>query len=178
MLQECSMFKVAGIFFTEPTKQHYLMEISQKAGLAHTSVKKYLIDLKNKGVIKETLEKKGKRKFPVYTANLESKAYQKYKRVFNITKLAESELIDYLKDNLMPKTIVLFGSYSRGEDVEESDIDIFLECKKNNLDLSKLEKQFGRKIQLHFKEKFKNYPTELKNNIANGIVLSGYLEAF
>lgn len=178
MLQECSIFKVAGIFFTEPTKQHYLMEISQKAGLAHTSVKKYLIDLKNKGVIKETLEKKGKRKFPVYTADLESTAYRKYKRMFNIAKLIESGLIDYLKDNLMPKTTVLFGSYSRGEDVEESDIDIFLECKKNNLDLSKLEKQLGRKIQLHFKEKFKNYPTELKNNIANGIVLSGYLEAF
>ena len=40
MLQKCSILKTAGIFFNEPTKEHYLMEISRKARLAHTSVKK------------------------------------------------------------------------------------------------------------------------------------------
>ncbi|VVB81038.1 Nucleotidyltransferase domain protein [uncultured archaeon] len=178
MLQECSMFSVADVFFTEPTKQHYLMEISQKAGLAHTSVKKHLERMKETGLIKEASEKKGKRKFPIYTANLENPKYKEYKRALNLLKLEESGLLRYLKDKLMPKSIVLFGSYSRGEDIEDSDIDIFAECKKNELDLSKFEKQVKRKIELHFKEKFKEYPAELKNNIINGIVLSGYLEAF
>lgn len=169
---------VADVFFTEPTKRHYLIEISRKARLAHTSVKKYLVDMKDLGMIKEASEKKGKRKFPVYTADLESVAYRKYKRVINILKLAESGLVEHLKNKLMPQSIVLFGSYAQGEDIEESDIDIFLECKKKELDLSKFEKQFNRKIELHFKEKFKEYPPELKNNIINGIVLGGYLEAF
>ena len=78
----------------------------------------------------------------------------------------------------MPKTIVLFGSYRRGEDVEESDIDIFLECKKENVNVERFEKKLGRKIQLHFQENFNAYPKELKNNIINGIVLSGFLEGY
>ena len=176
MLQECSVVRVANVFFNEPTKPHYLMEIAQKAGIAHTSVKKYLNQMKETGIIKETAEKKGKRKFPIYTANTENKEYKKFKRAINLIKI--ENVTNFLKSKLMPKTIVLFGSYARGEDVEESDIDIFIECKKTELDLSKFEKQLSRKIELHFKEKFNDYPAELKNNIISGIVLSGYLEAF
>jgi predicted nucleotidyltransferase len=177
MLQECSILAVADVFFTEPTKQHYLMEIAKKSGLAHTSVKKHLERMKKTGIIKETSEKKGKRSFPIYTANPENMEYKRYKRAFNLLKLEESGLTAYLKDKLMPKSIVLFGSYARGEDIEESDVDIFIEHEKEELDLTKFEKQINRKIQLHFKEKFKEYPAELKNNIINGIILSGYLEA-
>ena len=78
----------------------------------------------------------------------------------------------------MPNDMILFGSYARGEDLENSDIDIFLECKKEEINLSNFENHLNRKIQLHFKDNFKNYPKELKNNIVNGIVLDGYLEAF
>jgi predicted nucleotidyltransferase len=178
MLQECSIFAVAGVFFSEPTKTHYLMEIAKKAGIAHTSVRKYLGQMKKEGIIKETSEKKGKRLFPIYTANTENTEYKKNKRISNLLRLEKSGLIDYLKSKLMPKSIVLFGSYTRGEDIEESDIDLFIECKKKELDLSKFEKYLNRKIELHFKEKINKYPPELKNNIINGIVLHGYLEAF
>jgi len=78
----------------------------------------------------------------------------------------------------MPKVIILFGSYQRGEDIEESDIDIFVEGKKEELNLDKFKKQLKRNIQLHFQEDFKKYPKELKNNIVNGIMLDGYLEAY
>ena len=60
MLQRCSISRVAGIFFSEPTKDHYLIEISKKAKLAHTSVKKHLKELKHLSIIKETIEKKAK----------------------------------------------------------------------------------------------------------------------
>lgn len=178
MLQECSIFKVLNVFWDEPTKPHYLIEISKKSKLAHTSVKNYILTLRKLDIIKENIEKKGKRKYPIYLANLENEIYKFYKKITNLDKINNSGLIYYLKDNLMPKNIVLFGSYSKGEDIESSDIDIFVECKKEEIDLSKFEKQINRKIQLHFKENFNDYPKELKNNIINGIVLSGYLEAF
>lgn len=66
----------------------------------------------------------------------------------------------------------------KGEDVEDSDLDLFVETEKANIDVSKFEKTLKRKIQLHFKENFKKYPPELKNSIINGAVLEGYLEAF
>lgn len=178
MLHKCSIFGVAGVFFREPTKEHYLIEISKKANLSHTSTKNNLLALVKLSIIKESREKKGSRTFPIFRANLENKSYKEYKQIYNLLELHNSNLIDFLKYMLMPKCIILFGSYQRGEDVEDSDIDLFVECKEEKLDLSKFTKKLGRDVQLHFKENFKMYPPELKNNIINGTVLEGYLEAF
>lgn len=178
MLQECSAWRVAGIFFAEPTKAHYLLEISKKAGLAHTSVKQHLLVLKKEGIIKESVEERGVRKFPLYKADFDSREYKCYKRIYNVEQIKKSGLLNFLKDRLMPRTVILFGSYSKGEDVEDSDVDVFVECSKEELDLSRFEKVLNRRIQLHFKREFKEYPKELKNNIVNGMVLDGYLEAF
>ncbi len=168
--------RVAAVFFREPTKQHYLKEISAKAGLAHTSAKKHLSELKKMPIITETAEKRGKRNFPVYRADLESKPYKNAKKLFNLSEI--TRITSFLKDSLAPKSIILFGSYSRGEDIEDSDVDIFLECKKADVDMKNFEKALKRRIQLHFNPSFKDYPRELRNNIINGILLSGYLEAF
>jgi len=176
MLQKCSILKVARVFFHEPTKQHYLIEISRNTKLAHTSVKKYISILKEKKIITETKEKKGSRVFPLFKANLQNKEYKDYKKINNLLEIKESNLISYLIDNLMPNSIVLFGSYQKGEDIEDSDIDLFLECKEENIDISNF--QLHRKIQLHFRDSFKKYPKELQSNIINGIVLHGYLEIF
>jgi len=177
MLQKCSVLKIAEVFFNEPTKAHYLIEISKKSKIAHTSVKKHLLTLKKQSIITEYSEKKGKRDFPIYKANIEDKEYRFYKKIHNQIQLKRTGLVDFLKDKLMPSTIILFGSYARGEDVEDSDVDIFVTCKKEDIDLAEFEKILNRKIQLHFKQEFKDYPKELKNNIINGIVLEGYLEA-
>ena len=178
MLQKCSILKVAGVFFREPTRDHYLIEISKKANLSHTSTKTHLQNLKKLSIIKESIEKKGSRKFPIFKADINNKNYREYKKIYNLLELQKSNITDFLKDKLMPKSIILFGSYQRAEDIEDSDVDIFVECKEEELDLSKYIKKLDRNIQLHFKENFTRYPVELKNNIVNGIVLEGYLEAF
>ena len=178
MLQKSSMLRTAGIFFINPTKEHYLMDISRNIGLAHTSIKKNLKDLVKLGIIIEHSEKKGGRLFPVYKSNLDSKLFKRYKLIHNLSSILESGLIDFIEEKLMPKSIVLFGSYSRGEDIENSDVDLFVECKNEELNLKIFEKKLGRKIELHFNEKFTMYPKELKNNIINGVVLNGFLEGF
>lgn len=176
MLQECSITKTAKVLFDEPTKPHYLMEISRKCQIAHTSVKQHLRTLAKEGILKETTEKKGTRSFPTYTANLDSQAYKTNKKLVNLLTLEESGLIDHLNDKTFPKTIILFGSYSKGEDLEESDIDLFIESKKTNPDLKRHENILKRKIQLHFRENFRQLPEELKESVINGQVLRGYLE--
>lgn len=178
MIQKSSIQRVAELFFKEPSKKHYLKEISRKLGIAHTSVKNNLNKLKSENFIIEYIEIKGERKFPTYKANFNNIGYRTNKIKTNIALIIESELVKYLVDNIMPKSIILFGSYLRGEDIEESDIDIFIEGKKENIRLDKFENILGRKIQLHFKDNFKKYPKELKNNIANGFVLYGYLKVY
>ena len=177
MLQKSSISRTAEVFFLNPTKAHYLMDISRKIGVAHTSVKKSLTKLVNLGLIEEKKEKKGTRIFPVYKAKKEP-AFKKYKKLYNLSSVMESKLVEFIEEKLTPRCIVLFGSYSRGEDTEDSDIDIYVECKKEDLSLRKFEKNLGRKIELHFNESFASYPKELKNNIINGIVLSGFLEGY
>lgn len=178
MLQKCSIFRVAGIFFQEPTREHGLLEVCRKTSLAHTSVKNHLKTLKSMGIISEHLEKKGSRSYPIYKAEQATNDFRYHKRIHNLSELLESGLVKFLKDRLNPKSIVLFGSYQRGEDTEDSDIDIFLETEKTEINLLKFEKTLKRKIQLHFKENFKGYPIDLKNSIINGTTLEGYLEAF
>ena len=54
MLQKCSIWKIAKVFFDEPTREHYLIEISKKSRLAHTSVKQHLLTLKALSIINIT----------------------------------------------------------------------------------------------------------------------------
>ena len=178
MLQKSNMLKIAEVFFREPTKQHYLVQISRITKIAHTSVKKYLKQLEKESIILRSIEKRGSREFPIFRANLNEKTYKQYKILSNLYSLQASGLIEYLVDNIIPKCIVLFGSYRFGEDIEVSDIDLFIETKDMSIDLSKFEKKLNRKIQLHFNKNFENYQEELKNNIINGILLYGYLRVF
>ncbi|MFH1650119.1 MAG: nucleotidyltransferase domain-containing protein, partial [Candidatus Woesearchaeota archaeon] len=147
-------------------------------GVAHTSVKKNLTELARLGIIKESFERKGVRKFPVYMADMENKLYKRYKVIHNMLAILESGLVEFIADSIMPKSIVLFGSYKNGEDVEDSDIDLFVGCVQEKLDLKKFERKLHRAIELHFNRDFSAYPSELKNNIVNGVVLSGYLEVY
>src|SRR3989338_1143340 len=178
MLQKSSIEKTAELFFLHPSKPHYLMDISRKTNIAHTSIKNNLDLLVKPGLILKSTEKKGKRAFPIYSANTGSKPFKTQKMLYNLSSLLESNLIELLEEKLMPKSIVLFGSYQRGEDTESSDIDLFVECKEKELNLNDFEKKLKRRIQLHFKERFSAYPEELKNNIINGFVLSGFLEGY
>ena len=178
MLQKSSIDRTSEVFFVSPTGSHYLRDISRKAGKAHTSVKKSLLKLIKAGVIEEKVVRRGSRRFPVYAARRDAKVFRREKMIYNITSILESGLVEYLEEKLTPKTIVLFGSYRRGEDIEGSDIDLFVECKEESVNLAKFEDRLGRKIELHFNNDFATYSKELRNNMINGIVLSGFLEGY
>jgi len=178
MLQKDSMSLTLEVFFLEPSKEHYLMDISRKTNIAHPSIKKNLSVLLKSKIIKKEIQKKGSRKFPIFKALIDNKEFKTLKMIYNIKSIYKSGLSNFLKGELFPKCIILFGSYRRGEDFEDSDIDIFIECKEEKLDLTHFEKILKRKIQLHFKNNFSDYSKELKNNIINGIVFEGFLEGY
>ena len=178
MLQKSSIERTAEVFFANPTKNQYLMGISRTIGIAHTSVKKNLLRLVKLGMVEEKVDRRGGRKFPLYVAKREESVFRQQKKVYNLAAIGESGLIGHLEEKLTPKAIVLFGSYRRGEDVESSDIDLFIECEEAPVNLAQFQKKLDRRIELHFKEDFTTYAKELKNNIINGIVLSGFLEGY
>jgi len=99
------------------------------------------------------------------------------KRVENLKNLYTYGLSDYLEEELAGATIILFGSYSIGEDTNTSDIDIaVIERKNKMLDIEKFEKILNRKININFYNSWKDIHKHLKNNILNGITLHGSVE--
>jgi len=173
MIQKYSRYIVLELFFKYPNKTFHIREISRLNKLAPPSVKIHLNELIKEGLILKSKEGL----YGGYKANRNCK-FKLLKQQNTILILNNSECIKYIEDKIMPKAIVLYGSASIGEDIENSDIDLFIESKETNTDLKKFEKALNRKIHLFFKKSFKELNKELKNNIINGIVLSGFLEGY
>ena len=99
------------------------------------------------------------------------------KRVENLGFIYESGLSDFLYDEFPGDTIILFGSYSKGEDTIKSDIDIaIIGTKDKKINLEKYEKELQREIRINFYPSFKEIHKNLKENIFNGIVIAGGIE--
>ncbi len=174
MLQNYNRYKILQEFFNFPTYGFLIRELSRKTKISQPSVINHL-----KFLLKEDLIIKQKAKpYPLFKANRENKVF-KILKVFNITlRIKTSGLLDYIWNKTFPNVIVLFGSCAKGEDIESSDIDLFIQAKEKNLILDKYERSLNRKISPFFKENFLRFPKELKNNITNGIILKGYLKVF
>lgn len=179
MLQRYNRWKVLKIFFDDPNPKDagfQLREISRATNLAPTSVKKYLEDLKEEGLIIKSEHRI--HHYPVYWANRASENFRSLKKMDMIFNIQDSGLLAYLQDKCMPDVITLFGSASRGEDLKDSDMDLFLLCKEAKLNLEPYEQQLKRKISIFYCNNFGTLSKELKNNIINGDILSGYLKVF
>ncbi len=162
-------------FFINPTSKLRVREIERTLKLPLPSVIRYCKELEYEGIL--AIEKTGNVNF--YTAN-RNEAYLLEKKLFNIKILYESGLIEYLKQELSNPVVVLFGSYAKGEDTEESDIDLYIETPaKKQVHLEKFKKILKREIQIFPHRNIKEITNHhLANNIINGITVNSYLEVF
>lgn len=166
--------KIKEHFFINPTAKLRVREIEKLLKLPLPSVIRYCKELKEEDIL--TTIKTGNVVF--YTGNRGSENFLLEKKLFNIKSLYVSGLIEFLKIELSNPVILVFGSYSKGEDIENSDIDLYIETpSKKEINLDKFEKILERKIQ-SFRHKsigeIRN--KELADNIINGIVLNGFIE--
>jgi predicted nucleotidyltransferase len=179
MLQNDNRHRLLQVFYIDPVPQgigFQLRELSRTAGIAPPSVKRYLKEFEKEGLI---FEKKHRiYGYPVYYANRDSEDFKLQKTIDTIMRIQESGLLAYLKDRCAPDCIVLYGSASRGEDLLESDIDLFISSSEEKLNLAAFEKRLHRSIHILFAERFGSISSELKNNILNGKILAGYLKVF
>jgi len=179
MLKNYNKYKVLKVFFDDPFPEgggFQLREISRLINLAPKSVMIYLNQLEKDNLILRL--KHRIHKYPAYIANRDDENFKFYKKMNILISIRDSGLIDFLEKECMPDTIILFGSSSKGEDLLNSDLDLFLLCKEKKLNLDKFEKIIKRKINIFFSEDFNKLSKELRNNILNGVILKGYLKVF
>jgi predicted nucleotidyltransferase len=173
--------KVMEVIFQYPEQSFSLSDLAKEAEVAKANIGEILNDLQKYNLIQlEKLSKIWRIK-----ANQENPLFLRSKILYNLQLIYLSDLIEMLnKYYNNPKAIILFGSFCKGEDISTSDIDIAIES--DNIKEYTVESQkhfeiyetiFKRKgkIQIHLFNR-KNIDVNVFNNIANGIILSGFLE--
>ena len=172
MIQKYSRYKILEVFFRKPRCTFHIREICRLVKLSQPSVKNHLTELVKDNLILKSDEGL----YGGFKANRDNEEFKLLKQQNTILTL--KDCINYIHENLMPQCILLFGSASKGEDIEESDVDIFIEGEGEELNLKKFEKQLNRKINILIEDDFKKLSKELKNNLINGIKLYGFLKGF
>jgi len=145
-------------------------EYSRLMKISPPTASKILFDLNKEGLL--LIEKN--RNYIFYYANNNNKIFVDLSRIYWNLRL--DNLVDFFNKNLANPTIILFGSLSKAETKNDSDIDICIIGHKKELDIKNFENNLKRKVQLFFfssVEDIKN--KELANNIINGYILEGRL---
>lgn len=171
MFTKNNTYKVLKVFLYNPLKEFGLRQIARASKISPASAIKYLKQFEKENLIYVNKSETG----PKYIANRDFEKFKFYQKISLQYELEKSGIIKYLWEKTSPQAIILFGSYSKGEATNESDIDIFLVGKKTDYNISDFEKNLPAEIQI-FQEELKNIPKELKNNLINGIILKGYLK--
>jgi len=179
LYKETAKLRVLEVLFLYPEKEFSMTDLAKEAGVAKSNIGKILEELRTKGfveIIKLNVMWRIK-------SSQQDEGFLRSKIIYNLNMVYQSGLAGFLVDFFKnPKSITLFGSFRKGEDTSNSDIDIAIEdegAKEHRImqlkELAGLEARTKRKIQIHLFNR-KNIDAGLFNNIANGIVLSGFLE--
>lgn len=148
-------------------------EIAKILGVSPTAVANSLTKIKDENVIK--IEKN--RSMNLVSFNRDERKAIELKRVENLRNIYSSGLAHYLEEIFHGRAIILFGSYSRGEDTTTSDIDIaIIGTKGKNIELDRFEKILEREIIINYYKSLKEIHPDLKLNILSGILLAGVIE--
>ncbi|HIH32480.1 TPA: hypothetical protein HA235_07285 [Candidatus Woesearchaeota archaeon] len=162
---------VFSLLCKNPTEKYSQRDIAESLHFSPTAIAKSLRNLKDFVIIEKT------KTINFVCLNRDNPEVIDMKRIENIKNIYISGLSLFLQQELTGSTVMLFGSYVRGEDTEESDIDIaVIERKDKVLNIDKYEKMLGRKININFYNSWKDINARLKNNILNGFVLYGSVE--
>ncbi|MDD5649488.1 MAG: nucleotidyltransferase domain-containing protein [Candidatus Nanoarchaeia archaeon] len=174
LYEEAAKTKVLEVLFKYPEKEFSLSDLAEESSVAKANIGNILEKFRESNLI--TIEKLSK--IWRIKANQTNELFIKSKIIYNLNFIYKSSLIEFLKDYYNnPKAIILFGSFRKGEDISNSDIDIAIEYDKikehkiNELKIDKIDK----KMQIHLFNR-ESIDINLFNNIANGIVLWGFLE--
>ncbi len=161
-------------FFLENTTQEvHLRQLSRIVNISFPWVRKLVAEL----VHEKLLHQQKKHGLVLVQANRDNPLFLSLKRCSNLFALYQSGFVGRLAEVYHhPEAIILFGSYSRGEDTEYSDIDIAV-ISKRSAQISSLpyEKILKRNIKIKELSKEK-ISKDFLATLANGITLSGYLE--
>lgn len=136
---------VLELFFNTPKHWHF-DELVKKSGLSRDRLNYWLKIFIKEGIIKRL---KPKEKMPYYAGDNKNPEFQHRKRLFAMRLLTESGLLNHLSNLEEAKVVIIFGSFSRWDWYDHSDIDIFIYGDDSKFEIIKYGSKLHREIQVH-----------------------------
>ena len=132
--------------FFNSLKYWHFDELLRQVGISKPQLSFWLKNYGGQGLIKR-IKQKGK--MPFYVANVDNAEFLNRKRLFGWKKLADCGLLTHLSSLDGAKVVVLFGSFSRSDWYDRSDVDIFIYGSDRDFEQGKYEVKLNRDIQVH-----------------------------
>ncbi|MBU1203917.1 MAG: winged helix-turn-helix transcriptional regulator [Nanoarchaeota archaeon] len=170
--------KVLNWFFSFPNRELSLSELAKGLGISKKTANRIVGQLVKEGFLNKVVIGRAWR----LSCNL-NHSYNYTKKIWwNVSWVYESGVLEEIRKIVKGwRTIILFGNYRKGDDVESSDLDIAVEV----LDDKELEIREIKSVSIGFRKNVKinlhifnrkRIDLNLFSNIANGIILDGFLE--
>ncbi|MFQ5910259.1 MAG: nucleotidyltransferase domain-containing protein [Thermoplasmata archaeon] len=176
LYQKITQLRVLKHFFSAPNERFYLREMARLLQMSPMTLKRSLDALLGDNLI---LREEIKNQI-LYRANTDSQAYRFAKIAYNLSWLAKNSVVESLVENAPgTSSIVLYGSYAKGENDRHSDLDLLIISTANEVETSDIEKRLGIDVNtMNFSRA--GWTKQTKNNrafyldiITEGIVLYG-----
>ena len=168
--------KIIELFFDNPSKEWHFEEILKEAKITRSKASMWLKKFIKEGLIKRIKERKS---MPYYVGNNKSANYKNRKRIFALSKLHESGLLNHLYSLKNADAVIIFGSFSRSDWYKNSDIDIFIYGDEEGLKIADYELRLGRDVQpflCRSKEELAKLSNGLIKNIIKGDLIRGNID--
>lgn len=163
------IFRVLCINTGNPLNQR---EIAKRLDVSPTAVSKSIKPIEKENLI--VVKRNKNMNLNLIELNIDYPKAIGLKRIENLKMIYESGIVEFLEEKYPGTVIILFGSYSHGEDTVKSDIDLaIIGAKDKIINTEKFNKFFEKEININIYIDFNNIHKNLKSNIFNGIVIVG-----
>ncbi|MBM3232430.1 hypothetical protein FJZ21_03600 [Candidatus Pacearchaeota archaeon] len=165
-------------FFGYPEVKTTLSELANELGISKKTASKVVTELANEKFL--NVEQIGKAWR--ISCNIQHPYNKILKIGYNLSNVYNSGIIEEIYKIIgNPKAIILFGSYRKGDDIGSSDLDIAVEIVGNSelhiKNIGKINMGYRKNVPVNLHVFTRNkIDLNLFANIANGIVLDGFLE--
>jgi len=145
LYQKITHLKVLSLFLENPHEGYYLRESARLLDMDPMTVRRSLKLLMEDGFLTKVEDKNR----TIYKANLGNPALRYLKISYNLSFLQEKDVANFIVDRMKSVTsIVLFGSFAKGENDENSDVDILTISMDKNKPTAALAELLERDVNL------------------------------